>query len=62
MTASGTRRVIGSSGSLHLLDEVLARADTALYQAKNSGRDLVCYAQESFETASTAVRRSLRQN
>ena len=45
-----------------LLDEVLARADTALYEAKNSGRDLVCYAQESFETASTAVRRSLRQN
>jgi PleD family two-component response regulator len=44
-----------------LLDEVLARADTALYKAKNSGRDLVCYAQESFDTASTAVRRTLRQ-
>ena len=45
----------------NLLDEVLARADTALYEAKNSGRDLVCYSQESFETASTAVRRTLRQ-
>jgi diguanylate cyclase (GGDEF)-like protein len=43
------------------LDELLARADVALYKAKNSGRDLVCYAQESFESASTGVRRALRQ-
>ncbi len=43
------------------LDEVLARADVALYKAKNSGRDLVCYAEESFEAASTGVRRALRQ-
>ena len=43
------------------LDEILARADVALYKAKNSGRDLVCYAEESFLSASTGVRRALRQ-
>jgi diguanylate cyclase (GGDEF)-like protein len=43
------------------LDEILARADVALYKAKNSGRDLVCYAEESFQSASTAVRRALHQ-
>jgi diguanylate cyclase (GGDEF)-like protein len=44
------------------LDEILARADVALYKAKNSGRDLVCYAEESFQSASTGVRRALRQS
>jgi diguanylate cyclase (GGDEF)-like protein len=43
------------------LDEILARADVALYKAKNSGRNLVCYAEESFQSASTGVRRALRQ-
>jgi diguanylate cyclase (GGDEF)-like protein len=43
------------------LDEILARADVALYKAKNSGRDLVCYAEESFQSASTGVRRALGQ-
>ena len=43
------------------LDEILARADVALYKAKNSGRDLVCYAEESFHSASTGVRRALGQ-
>ncbi len=43
------------------LDEILARADVALYKAKNSGRDLVCYAEESFQSASTGVRRALRR-
>jgi diguanylate cyclase (GGDEF)-like protein len=43
------------------LDEILARADVALYKAKNSGRDLVCYAEESFQSATTGVRRALRQ-
>jgi diguanylate cyclase (GGDEF)-like protein len=43
------------------LDEILARADVALYKAKNSGRDLVCYAEESYQSASTGVRRALRQ-
>jgi diguanylate cyclase (GGDEF)-like protein len=42
------------------LDEIIARADAALYQAKNQGRDLVRIDQESYQTASTAVRRALR--
>ena len=50
----------GGQGSLSL-DEILARADVALYKAKNSGRDRVCYAEESFQSASTIVRRALRQ-
>jgi diguanylate cyclase (GGDEF)-like protein len=41
------------------LDEILARADVALYKAKNSGRDLVYYAEESFDAASSGVRRAL---
>ena len=44
------------------LDEILAQADVALYKAKNSGRDLVRYAEESFAAASTGVRRALRQH
>jgi diguanylate cyclase (GGDEF)-like protein len=43
------------------LDEILARADVALYKAKNAGRNLVCYAEESYQSASTGVRRALRQ-
>lgn len=42
------------------LDEIVARADVALYNAKDSGRDLVRYAEESFRSASTGVRRALR--
>ncbi|HEX4267395.1 MAG TPA: GGDEF domain-containing protein [Steroidobacteraceae bacterium] len=42
------------------LDEIIARADAALYEAKNQGRDLVRIDQESYQTASTAVRRALR--
>ena len=44
----------------HSLDEIIARADTALYEAKNEGRDLVRIDRESFQTASTGVRRALR--
>jgi diguanylate cyclase (GGDEF)-like protein len=43
------------------LDEIVARADVALYEAKNLGRDLVRYAEDSFLTASTAVRQALRE-
>ena len=43
------------------LDEIVARADVALYKAKNAGRDLVRYAEESYQSASTGVRRALRQ-
>ncbi|MBW4051180.1 MAG: GGDEF domain-containing protein [Proteobacteria bacterium] len=43
------------------LDEIIARADAALYEAKNEGRDLVRIDRESFQTASTGVRRALTQ-
>jgi diguanylate cyclase (GGDEF)-like protein len=42
------------------LDELIARADAALYVAKNEGRDLVRVADESFLTT-TGIRRAARQ-
>jgi diguanylate cyclase (GGDEF)-like protein len=42
------------------LDELIARADSALYVAKNAGRDLVRVADESY-LATTAIRRAIRQ-
>jgi diguanylate cyclase (GGDEF)-like protein len=42
------------------LDEVIARADSALYVAKNEGRDLVRVADESF-LSTTSIRRAIRQ-
>jgi diguanylate cyclase (GGDEF)-like protein len=42
------------------LDEIIGRADAALYEAKNEGRDLVRIDRESCQTASTGVRRALR--
>ena len=42
------------------LDEIIARADAALYEAKNGGRDLVRIDRDSYESASTGVRRALR--
>ena len=42
------------------LDDIVARADAALYEAKNQGRDLVRIADESYRTASTGTRRALR--
>jgi diguanylate cyclase (GGDEF)-like protein len=41
------------------LDEMIARADTALYEAKHEGRDLVRVADETYPAA-TAVRRAIR--
>ena len=41
------------------LGEIIARADAALYEAKNEGRDLVRIDRESYQTASTGVRRAL---
>lgn len=42
------------------LDDVIAQADTALYEAKNRGRDLVQISDESYRMASTGVRHALR--
>jgi diguanylate cyclase (GGDEF)-like protein len=42
------------------LDDIVAQADAALYQAKNSGRDVVRIAEDSYSIASTGVRRALR--
>jgi diguanylate cyclase (GGDEF)-like protein len=42
------------------LDEMIARADAALYAAKNEGRDLVRVAEESFLTTG-GIRRATRQ-
>lgn len=43
------------------LDEMIASADAALYEAKHQGRDLVRVADHSYLAASTGVRRALRQ-
>ena len=44
---------------VNTLDDVIARADAALYQAKERGRDLVHIATASYQIASTGVRRAL---
>ncbi len=43
------------------LDEMIARADSALYAAKNEGRDLVRVAEEGY-LATTAIRRAIRHH
>jgi diguanylate cyclase (GGDEF)-like protein len=49
-----------TSDGARSLDEIIARADAALYEAKNEGRDLVRIDRESYRSASTGVRRALR--
>jgi diguanylate cyclase (GGDEF)-like protein len=42
------------------LDSIVAEADSALYEAKERGRDVVHIADESLRMASTSVRQALR--
>jgi diguanylate cyclase (GGDEF)-like protein len=44
------------------LDEIIASADVALYEAKAAGRDLVRIARDSLAAASTGVRRALTED
>ena len=49
-----------NDGNVRSLDDVVARADLALYTAKNDGRNLVRVADENLRTSSSGVRRALR--
>ena len=51
-----------NEGQSASLDETVARADVALYEAKNGGRDLVCIAQESYDVAATGIRKVLKES
>jgi diguanylate cyclase (GGDEF)-like protein len=62
---SGLRVSLSAGIALHdestrSLDDLIARADAALYLAKNEGRDQVCVAGGNWQTSSTGVRRALR--
>jgi GGDEF domain-containing protein len=46
--------------STRSLEDLIARADAALYIAKNEGRDLVRIANGDYEVNTTGVRRALR--
>ena len=51
-----------SDSGIKTLDDIIAQADVALYEAKSQGRDVVKISTESFESASTGVRRALRRS
>jgi diguanylate cyclase (GGDEF)-like protein len=46
--------------STRSLEDLIARADAALYIAKNEGRDLIRIANGNYEVSTTGVRRALR--
>ena len=50
-----------NESGIKTLDDIIAQADVALYEAKSNGRDLVRIADASFDSASTGVRRALRR-
>ena len=49
-----------NEGNVGSLDDIVARADAALYKAKHDGRDLVRIADEGDRLASTGARRTMR--
>jgi diguanylate cyclase (GGDEF)-like protein len=60
MRVSLSAGLASADASVKSLDDIIARADSALYEAKSQGRDLVRIADDSYRTASTGVRRALR--
>jgi diguanylate cyclase (GGDEF)-like protein len=60
MRVSLSAGLASSDEFLTSLDEIIARADVALYEAKAQGRDLVRVADESYRMASSGVRRAIR--
>jgi diguanylate cyclase (GGDEF)-like protein len=67
LPATGTGLRVSLSAGLASYDDtvksfedLIARADAALYTAKNEGRDLIRLSDADFKTSSTGVRRALR--
>ncbi|MFO1466634.1 MAG: GGDEF domain-containing protein [Steroidobacteraceae bacterium] len=62
MRVSFSAGLASNDSGVNTLDEIIAQADVALYEAKSNGRDLVKISPESLESASTGVRRALRRS
>lgn len=64
-SGSGMRVTLSAGLATHdetvkSLEDLIARADAALYTAKNEGRDVVRIAEGTYQLSSTGVRRALR--